>query len=71
MGLSKPDESSLCGSGEKPELHRHAVKPDEWVRCCVYLQEQEKIGHNSCESVIFRCSVLRYRVRVRVSIMWP
>lgn len=70
VGLCKPDKSSLCGSGKKPELHQHAVKPDEWVRCFrVYLQEQEKIGRHSCERAIFRRSVVRYRVRTRVSIM--
>lgn len=43
VGLREPDKSSLYGSGEKPELHRHTVKPDEWVRCFrLYLQEQEK-----------------------------
>lgn len=70
VGLYKPDKSSLYGSGEKPELHQHTVKPDEWVRCfCVYLQEQEKIGRHSCERAIFRRSAVRYRVRTRVSIM--
>ena len=33
VGLVKPDKGSLFGSGEKPELHQHTVKPDEWVSC--------------------------------------
>lgn len=31
--LYKPDKSFLHESGGKPELHRHAVTGDEWVRC--------------------------------------
>lgn len=72
VGLDKPDKSSPFGSRENPDLRRHAVKADEWVRCfCVYLQEQEKIGRHSCKRATFRRTALRYRVQSRVSIMWP
>lgn len=69
--MDKPDKSSPYGSGENPELRRHAVKADEWVRCFrVYLQAQEKkIGRHSRKRATFRSTVLRYRVQSRVSIM--
>lgn len=69
--MRKPDKSSLYGSEESLN-YTDTLKPDEWVRCfCVYSQEQEKIGCHSCERAIFRGSVLRFRVQMRVSIMWP